>query len=81
MDNFNHYLLSRHIVSEKQLPYYTHWVNQFYNSTKKGRHDYVLSDEIDRYLDLLNRRKEDWQLRQGGMQKNRSDQKPAKRNG
>ncbi len=77
MDNFKHYLLSKHIVSEKQLPYYIHWVYQFYNFTKKDRHDSVLTDEIDRYLDLLNRRKEDWQER---MQKNRSELKRSKRN-
>lgn len=64
MDNFKQYLLSRHIVTEKQLPYYLHWIDQFYNYRHKARDESVLPDEIDTYLELLNRRKEDWQVEQ-----------------
>lgn len=64
MENFKQYLLSRHIVTEKQLPYYINWVNQFFNFSHKSRNDSLLPDEIDKYIELLNRRKEDWQVQQ-----------------
>ena len=64
METFKQYLLSRHIATERQLPYYIHWIDQFYNFAGKARNESGLPDEIDRYLDLLNRRKEDWQVQQ-----------------
>ena len=64
MQQFKRYLLSRHSVTEKQLPYYVNWVSQFYNFNPKARNDAISPDEIDKYLDLLNRRKEGWQVEQ-----------------
>ncbi|RZB38502.1 MAG: hypothetical protein SRB2_00250 [Desulfobacteraceae bacterium Eth-SRB2] len=64
MEDFKSYLLSRHLSNEKQAGFYLYWVSQFYRHCNKSPGDRVESEDIERYLKFLAKRREDWQVKQ-----------------
>jgi len=64
MEGFKSYLLSRHLSNEKQAGFYLYWVSQFYSHCNKSPGDRVESEDIERYLKFLAKRREDWQVKQ-----------------
>ena len=64
MKDFKSYLVSKRIVTEKQLPYYINWVSQCFNYFNKAAEDGISQDEIDQFLAVLGKHKEDWQVDQ-----------------
>jgi integron integrase len=64
MEGFKTYLLSGHVPNEKKAGFYLYWVSQFYGHCNKSPGDRVGSEDIDRYLKSLSRRREDWQIKQ-----------------
>jgi integron integrase len=64
MEGFKSYLLSRHISDEKKSGFYMYWVREFYAYCKKSPGDRVESEDIDRYLKFLAKRREEWQVKQ-----------------
>lgn len=64
MEGFKSYLLSGHVPDEKRAGFYLYWVNQFYGHCNKSPGDRVESEDINRYLKSLTRRREDWQVKQ-----------------
>ena len=64
MDGFKSYLLSRHLMTEKKAGFYLYWVSQFYGHCRKYPADAVQTEDIERYLKFLSKRREDWQVEQ-----------------
>ena len=58
------YLLSRHVPDEKKAGFYLYWVNLFYGHYNKLPGERFESEDIDRYLKFLTKRREDWQVKQ-----------------
>jgi hypothetical protein len=46
METYRNYLLSRHIIPEKQIPYYVNWVTQCSSFTKKSPEMDITNEEI-----------------------------------
>jgi hypothetical protein len=63
MEGFKSYLLSRHVPDEKKAGFYLYWVSRFYGHCNKSPGDRVESEDIDRYLKFLAKRREDWQFK------------------
>jgi len=66
MEGFKSYLLSGHVPDEKKAGFYLYWVSRFYGHCNKSPGDKVESEDIDRYLKFLAKRREDWQVKQAG---------------
>ena len=64
MEDFKYYLLSKHISDENKTGFYLYWVKLFYRHCNKLLGDKIESEDIDRYLDFLTKRREDWQVKQ-----------------
>lgn len=64
MKTYRNYLLSRHIVKEKQIPYYVNWVTQCFAFHKKSPGMDITDKEIGVYLKKIEKQKEDWQVKQ-----------------
>jgi integron integrase len=64
MDEFSNYLLSKAIVSQKQVRYYVSWVKTFFRSMGKDPSENVSSEEINQFLKDLAKRSEGWQVKQ-----------------
>jgi integron integrase len=64
MEGFKSYLLSGHVPDEKKAGFYLYWVSRFYGHCNKSPGDRVESEDIDRYLKFLAKRREDWQVKQ-----------------
>ena len=64
MEDFKSYLLSKHISDEKRAEFYLYWVSLFYDHCNKVPGDKIESEDIDRYLKFLTKRREDWQVKQ-----------------
>jgi len=64
MKKFVEYLQSVRMVSEKQRPYYAIWATNFYSYIGKDIGSPVHMDDINRYLNYLQKSKEDWQIKQ-----------------
>lgn len=66
MQNFRDYLETKRIVTKKRVPYYVAWVSQFFNYFDKKPNDEISSEEIEKFLKHLTKRKEEWQVTQAG---------------
>jgi len=66
MQNFRDYLETKRIVTKKRVPYYVAWVSQFFNYFDKKPNDEISSEEIEKFLKYLTKRKEEWQVTQAG---------------
>jgi integron integrase len=64
MEGFKSYLLSGHVPDEKKAGFYLYWVSQFYGHCNKVPGDKIESEDIDRYLKFLTKRRDDWQVKQ-----------------
>jgi len=64
MKDFQHYLMSKKIVPDKQLPYYINWVSQCFNYFNRSKDERISKDEFDQFLTVLGKQKEDWQVQQ-----------------
>ncbi len=62
LDKYEQYLSSRKIVLDKKITYYAHWVRQCYQSCNKSLEQTVQSNEIERYLNRIEKYKEPWQI-------------------
>lgn len=63
-DDFENYLISKRIVPKQTAPYYLSWIKKCLSNSKKTFGDEFSSAEIDRFLHLLSREKEDWKVEQ-----------------
>ena len=59
MEDFKSYLLSRHVPNEKQAAFYLYWVSQYYIHCNKFPGDRIESEDIERYLKFLAKRRQD----------------------
>ena len=64
MKDFQSYLLSKRIVTEKQAPYYINWVSLCYNYFNRTADEGITLDEIENFLNMLGKCKEEWQVQQ-----------------
>jgi len=64
MKDFKRYLISKNIVSKKQLHYYLNWIAQFYAFCQADIGTAVESEQITQYLKQLSKNLEDWQVQQ-----------------
>ena len=64
MEDFKSYLLSKHVPDAKKAGFYLYWVGLFYRHCNKLPGDKIESEDIDRYLNFLTKRREDWQVKQ-----------------
>ena len=64
MEDFKSYLLSKHVPDAKKAGFYLYWVGLFYRHCNKLPGDKIESEDIDRYLKFLAKRREDWQVKQ-----------------
>jgi len=64
MEGFKSYLMSRHISNEKKADFYVRWVAQFYRYSGKIQDDGIAPQDVERYLNHLSKRREDWQVKQ-----------------
>lgn len=64
MEGFKSYLLYSHVFNEKKADFYLYWVSQFYRHCNKYPGDRVESEDIQKYLKFLSKRREDWQVKQ-----------------
>ncbi|MEW6080099.1 MAG: integron integrase [Thermodesulfobacteriota bacterium] len=64
MDGFRHFLESGRIVSEKSIPYYINWVNRFLAFRGQPLEGDIQNNEIQRFLNDLQKKYEDWQVTQ-----------------
>jgi len=61
---FEEYLTIRRVIPEKKLSYYLHWVNSFIASCQEREVSFNDSHQVDPYLNLLAKSKEEWQVNQ-----------------
>ena len=66
MQNFSDYLETKRIVTKKRVPYYVAWASQFFNYFDKKPNDEISSEEIEKFLKHLTKRKEEWQVTPAG---------------
>jgi len=64
MKQFKAYLLNKHIIPEKKMPYYISWVSQFYAFCEKDVGDNISGNNVDRFLKKSGKYREDWQIKQ-----------------
>jgi hypothetical protein len=67
MDRFAQYLSTKRIISDRQIPFFIHWVRQCYAFCRKTTDLYITSDEIDGYLKHISKQKQSWQVDQARM--------------
>jgi hypothetical protein len=67
MNRFAQYLSNKHIIPNRQISFYIHWVRQCYAFCKKAADLCITSDEIDGYLKHISKQKEYWQVDQARM--------------
>jgi len=67
MDRFVQYLSTKRIISDRQIPFFIHWVRQCYAFCRKATDLYITSDEIDGYLKHISKQKQSWQVDQARM--------------
>ncbi len=64
MKTYRNYLLSKHIIPEKQIPYYVNWVTNCFSFNKKYPDMDISDKDIRCYLSKIEKQKEDWQVKQ-----------------
>lgn len=64
MERFKSYLLSRHVINDKNAGFYLYWVTEFYKYCKKHLTDSVTKEDIEGFLKYLSKSREDWQVNQ-----------------
>lgn len=64
MDGFRQFLESGRIVSEKRISHYINWINRFLDFRGQPLEDDVQNNEIQRFLSVLQKQYEDWQVSQ-----------------
>ena len=64
MKQFKAYLLNKHIIPEKKMPYYISWVSQFYAFCQKDVGGNISGNNVDRFFKKLGKYLEDWQIKQ-----------------
>jgi integron integrase len=64
MKRFKDFLLRKHIIPEKKMPYYISWISQCYAFCEKDVGDNISADDMDRFLKNITRHREDWQIKQ-----------------
>jgi integron integrase len=64
MKQFEKYLRFKRTIIPKQIPFYLNWVNRFLAFINKGPEADITEDEKEAYLNDLEKRFEEWQVKQ-----------------
>lgn len=64
LEQYQHYLRSRRIVSAKKVQFYVHWVNRFHHYRRTMNIEAVDSRDIEQFLMRIEKTKEPWQVNQ-----------------
>lgn len=64
LKTFEQYLCQKRLITEKQLPYYLHWVSRFISFCEKNNASVNDDGQIESFLRLLAKSKEEWQVNQ-----------------
>lgn len=62
MNSFQQYLSNQKIMPASKISYFLHWIKRCYLHCNKPGSATLEQDEIDSFLHLLARQKEDWQV-------------------
>jgi len=64
MEKFKSYLISSKLTDEKKAGFYVSWVTRFYRFCNKTPEAVITMEDIERYLKLLSKSREEWQVKQ-----------------